>query len=394
MDITAARAYRRDPLGFVEHAARTGGDVFPLPDDSLCVVEPTLAMSVLRDEEGRYEDVSGFFHTGDGGLRPRAAQVAVGRAARALLRDHLDDRRDRLPALAAGLNGTSRWPQAGPALVHQHLVDVLLHPDRPPRLHRLVRQVVRRGVLARPEHLAGEIPLALLRNAVVRALTDQVRARRAAAPGDPADLLDAVVDAVDATSPGTGDRAVAEVYLMLFRSVIAPIGYAVAWSLRLTGAHQGRSPGLSFPWPAEWVVRESLRLWPVAWQLARTVRRPHELGGVPVRPGKQITVCTYLLHRDQRHWPQAEAFRPDRWADTRQHGPYLPFGAGPFVCAGAAVAHTLAADLLTALTDRADLTIHGANARPYAAGIVVPARFILRRTAHRAGTSTPIAGRR
>ncbi len=47
------------------------------------------------------------------------------------------------------------------------------------------------------------------------------------------------------------------------------------------------------------------------------------------------------MHHDQRHWTDAEVFRPERWAESGERGPYVPFGAGPYTCTGASVALTL-----------------------------------------------------
>ncbi|MFD0890384.1 hypothetical protein ACFQ08_38070, partial [Streptosporangium algeriense] len=92
----AARWYRRDPLGFVEWAAREHGPVFRLPDDeSLCVADPAEALRILHDAEGDYDEVSDFFHVRGGRLGPRATQVAIGRAARATLRAHWAAHRER-----------------------------------------------------------------------------------------------------------------------------------------------------------------------------------------------------------------------------------------------------------------------------------------------------------
>ncbi|MER7133123.1 hypothetical protein, partial [Streptosporangium saharense] len=146
----AARWYRRDPLGFVEWAARERGPVFRLPDDgSLCVADPVEAQRVLHDAEGNYDDISDFFHVRGGLLGPRATQVAIGRAARATLRAHLAGRRERLPAIVAGLGEVSEWPSAGRAAAYRFLAEALLRPDTPVALRELMTLVVRRGVLIR-----------------------------------------------------------------------------------------------------------------------------------------------------------------------------------------------------------------------------------------------------
>ncbi|MDP9869528.1 MULTISPECIES: cytochrome P450 [Streptosporangium] len=373
----AARWYRRDPLGFVEQAARERGPVFRLPDDgSLCVADPVEAMRVLHDDEGHYGEVSDFFHVRGGRLGPRATQVAIGRAARTTLRAHLAAHRGRLPALVAELGEVSEWPSAGRAVAYRFLAEALLRPDSPPALRELMAQVVRRDVLIRSGgRLAGAARRALWAR-VVRTVAGEVRARRAdPRPGRLGDLLDAVIGA---TPPDTPATHIAQVYLLLFRTSVAPVGHVVAWALLAAATHGVDLAAV----PAESAVRESLRLWPVAWLLGRPVHHAHQVGGVLLEPGESVSVCAYLLHRDERHWPRATRFEPGRWDGPGPHGPYLPFGGGPFTCAGAAVAQTLATDLLAAVTDGARLEVRGGHGRPHAAGIITPPRFQLRRTPH------------
>ncbi|MFI6502838.1 cytochrome P450 [Nonomuraea typhae] len=369
----AARRYHRDPLGFVEWAAREQGPIFRLPDDgSLCVADPDEALRVLQDDAGHYGEVSGFFHVRGGLLGPRATQVAIGRAARATLRAHLTAHRERLPAVVAELGEVSTWPSAGRHAAHRFLSDALLRPGTPPDLRALMELVVERDVLIRPGGLLARTARRALWTRVVRTVAGEVRTRRAQPPPDgPGDLLDAVIGA---TPPETPAAHAAQAYLLLFRTSVAPVGHVVAWAL-LEAAAGGVDLAQA---PAEAAVRESLRLWPVAWLLGRPVERAHQVGGVRVKPGESVSVCSYLLHRDERHWPSPTRFLPGRWNGAGPAGPYLPFGGGPFACAGAAVAQTLAIGLLAALTDGARLEVRGGHGRPHVAGIITPPPFELR----------------
>ncbi|MGK5558543.1 cytochrome P450 [Actinomadura kijaniata] len=356
--------------------------MFWLPaEGSLHVADPGLAMMVLRDPDHCYGEVSEFFGTPGGGvLSPRAVQAAVGHAARRVLQAHLSCCPDRLRALVAELGPDSVWPAAGHDLMYRFWGEVVLRPDGTPRLRRLLGQVAGRHAWSLPSSHMAEIPWHFLRVAALRAAAAEIRRRRAngetggvgdAGGGEP-DLLGAIIGAVP---PDTAPLDIAQVYMKIFRSAVVPVGDAVAWTL-LAAAREGVALDA---YPAVWSVQESLRLWPVAWFTGRRVHRAHQIGGVRLEPGDSVTLSAYLLHRDERHWPHATRFQPDRWAAGTRRGPYLPFGAGPFACAGAAVARALAAETVTALTQGARLSVAGGQARPYVQGIISPPRFHLRR---------------
>lgn len=88
----------------------------------------------------------------------------------------------------------------------------------------------------------------------------------------------------------------------------------------------------------EWVVRESMRLYPPAWGIAREALSDCEIGGYHVARGTQLFLVQYLMHRDPRWFDEPESFRPERWAeDLIRRLPrcaYFPFGDGPRTCIG------------------------------------------------------------
>jgi cytochrome P450 len=118
----------------------------------------------------------------------------------------------------------------------------------------------------------------------------------------------------------------------------------------------------------------------MVWMVGRTVDRPTEFGGRTFRPGDVLSVSPFLVHHDQHHWADAEVFRPERWAESGERGPYVPFGAGPYTCTGASVALTLMTETLTALTRDARLTVAGADTRPVMVEGAVPRPFTVVRT--------------
>ncbi len=88
----------------------------------------------------------------------------------------------------------------------------------------------------------------------------------------------------------------------------------------------------------EWVIRESMRLYPPAWGIAREALADCEIGGYHVPKGTQIFMVQRLVHRDERWFDDPEAFKPERWDnDLVKRLPrcaYFPFGDGPRICIG------------------------------------------------------------
>lgn len=86
------------------------------------------------------------------------------------------------------------------------------------------------------------------------------------------------------------------------------------------------------------VFAESLRLYPPAWVLARHAVEPHRFDEGEVPAGALVLVSQYLLHRDERYFPQSRTFDPLRWLGERPAEvprlAYFPFGAGARSCIG------------------------------------------------------------
>jgi len=89
------------------------------------------------------------------------------------------------------------------------------------------------------------------------------------------------------------------------------------------------------------VVKEVLRLRPVIMGVGRVVRgRPFEVGGYQIPPGVEINPSIAAIHRREDRYPQAGAFRPERFLgpDAPDSYSWLPFGGGTRRCLGASFA--------------------------------------------------------
>ena len=88
----------------------------------------------------------------------------------------------------------------------------------------------------------------------------------------------------------------------------------------------------------ERVIKEALRLFPVAPFLARRVQEDTVLCGKEIPAGSVLVVNVFGAQRDPRHWPDPLTFDPDRFLGERSAGRhpycYLPFSAGPRDCIG------------------------------------------------------------
>jgi cytochrome P450 len=115
-------------------------------------------------------------------------------------------------------------------------------------------------------------------------------------------------------------------------------------------------------WPRlRLVLLEALRLYPAVPILVREPIEDDVIMGEPVRKGVQVYVAAWVLHRHRRHWRHPTAFIPDRFAGQSSPwtsgGAYLPFGAGPRICIGAAFALAEAQIMLATVLQRYTLAI-------------------------------------
>lgn len=103
------------------------------------------------------------------------------------------------------------------------------------------------------------------------------------------------------------------------------------------------------------VIDETLRLYPPVPVLSRQAAEDDEIEGKPMEAGGLVLVIPWLLHRHREYWRAPDAFRPERFLDPAQKPEpftYVPFAAGPRICAGMSFAQYEMVLLLAVLLRR------------------------------------------
>ena len=104
------------------------------------------------------------------------------------------------------------------------------------------------------------------------------------------------------------------------------------------------------------VCKESLRSRPVVWQVGRKLTEPVEVAGYQLPAGTMVAPGIDLVHRDERYYPEPEAFRPQRFLDERPDPSiWLPFGGGVRRCLGATFAQVEMRTVLREVLRRVEL---------------------------------------
>ncbi len=106
----------------------------------------------------------------------------------------------------------------------------------------------------------------------------------------------------------------------------------------------------------DWVLDESMRLYPPAWLQMRFVTKESEIDGVRLPVGTLVILSQWVIHRLPGIWQDAEVFKPERWdpANGQQipPGAYFPFGGGPRTCIGMPLAQLEARLILASILQR------------------------------------------
>lgn len=105
------------------------------------------------------------------------------------------------------------------------------------------------------------------------------------------------------------------------------------------------------------VIEEAMRLYPPAPGISnRRAQGEDVLCGHQIKPQANILIAPWILHRHKTLWSDPTRFDPERFSPERSAGrhrfAYLPFGGGPRICIGAALAMTEASLILATIAQR------------------------------------------
>jgi cytochrome P450 len=209
-----------------------------------------------------------------------------------------------------------------------------------------------------------------------------IRERRAGGMGE--DLLSDLLRAQDLDGSSMTDQQLRDEVMTMLLAGHETTALALSWAWFLLATHPeeqaklhlevdqvlgGRCPQasdvphLSY---TNMIVRETMRLYPPAWVITRSAAEEVEVHGYTLPAGSNVIISPWVTHHDERFFPAAEEFRPERWAapaveELPKFG-YFPFGGGPRACIGNNFALMEAAVFLASVAQRFEISLaHGAK---------------------------------
>ena len=291
-------------------------------------------------------------------LVPAIRRLIIGVTVHAFFGERLAERADEIADVYEG---------------PQHFIEAPVVKQLPHPLPFTARARVRRDLRAINTIIDGEIA-----------------ARRANPSGDPLDILEALV--VDAgmsdseiraqvrTLIGAGyDTTAAALSWLLWSAALAPEVWQRVRNEAdtvLGSAAQVDAASLARLEYTHRTVRESLRLHPAGLIGARVTSQEMELGGCRIRKGTLLVWSPHLAGRSPDHWAEPLRFDPDRFVDATPEQQalsdlaWIPFGRGPHMCIGFALAQMELALVLARMAQRLDLT-PVSDQVPHPVGMVV-----------------------
>jgi len=180
-------------------------------------------------------------------------------------------------------------------------------------------------------------------------------AQRRAEGRDVGDILSMLLRAQDEGVTMT-DKQIRDQLMTIFGAGHDTTATSLTWTFYLLSEHPhvrkklltelhtvlaGRDPTLedlpNLPY-LEWVINESMRMYPPVWQQGRRAVDAFDLAGYHFPAGMRVMFLEWVTHYLPDVWGDPDVFRPERWdpesGQKLPPGAYFPFGGGQRMCIG------------------------------------------------------------
>ena len=208
----------------------------------------------------------------------------------------------------------------------------------------------------------------------------EVVARRRAEPGEDS-MLAVLLDQRDEDGNPPSDRHLRDQLVALLAAGHDTSAASLSWAFERLARHPRVQARLREGEPdyLDAVVKEVLRARPALTIAPRKLLEPVRVAGQDLPAGVHVAACLWLAMRREDLWPDAAAFRPERWLDGGPPDPmsWIPFGGGVRRCAGAPFAEMEMREVLRAAS--------GLEIRPVRPASEQARRSALVVTPHRGG---------
>lgn len=281
----------------------------------LFVLDPELAKHLLAEPADRLSDVSDFFRAGSHGSELRRAELRVSSDFRKLVRTAWQQA--DLDKFFGLTTIKRRWPDAGRRIMAEIFAEQICAPGRSVGFRRAVSATVDSRILDQArgpmDRFAGPYRQARWARALAREMASGRREN---------DLAQSCFDHLRPF----GIPFVARAFAAALFSTVNSLGVALSWSL-LLGAQEGRAVA-----PSKTLVLESLRLFPLAWNIEKRAAADFTIAGEQVRRGEAVAISPFACHRNSSYVARPNEFLPERWRQENPADVMLPFGFGSHRC--------------------------------------------------------------
>ncbi len=204
-------------------------------------------------------------------------------------------------------------------------------------------------------------------------IKEMLRRRRTGTTGT--DVLSLLIQAHDSEG-GVSDEQLIGHIALLFGAAHLTSAHSLTWTLFLLSKHpevmdelhrelsektDGNTPRpdqLDELVVLDRVLKESMRVLPASAYVQRVTSQPVELGPFRLAQGAVVVFSQFMTHHLPELYNDPETFVPDRWKSINPSPyAYLPFGAGPRMCIGAALGMMQLKITLPAILGRFKLTL-------------------------------------